>query len=81
MEIRTQVGKSGRIILPAKLRKALEIHAGDEIVLRLEDGSIRLLPLRQAVALAQKNVRQYVPAGVSLVDDLLQQRRAEADRE
>jgi len=81
MEIRTQISKSGRIIVPAKLRKALEIQAGDEILLRLENGSIRLIPLRQAVALAQKTIRQYVPEGVSLVDALIQARREEVARE
>lgn len=78
MEIRTQMNKSGRIIIPSRLRKALEIQDGDEILLRLENGSIRLIPLRQAVALAQKTVRRYVPEGVSLADALIQARREEA---
>lgn len=81
MDIRTQISKSGRIIVPAKLRRALEIRPGDEIVLRLEDGSIRLIPLSQAVALAQKAVQRYTPHGVSLVDSLIQARREEAAHE
>ncbi len=72
------MNKSGRIIIPSRLRKALEIQDGDEILLRLENGSIRLIPLRQAVALAQKTVRRYVPEGVSLADALIQARREEA---
>lgn len=81
MEIRTQISKSGRIVLPARLRKELEIQPGDEIVMRLENGSIRLIPLRQAVALAQKSVRRHVPKGTSLVDALIQARREEARRD
>jgi AbrB family looped-hinge helix DNA binding protein len=81
MEIRTQITSGGRIVLPAKLRKALEIQIGDEIVMRLESGSIRLIPLRQAVNLAQKAVRQYVPKGTSLVDELIRARREEASSE
>lgn len=81
MEIRTQISKSGRIVLPAKLRKALEIQPGDELVMRLENGSIRMIPLRQAVTLAQKAVRSYVPAGTSLVDALIQARRDESGHE
>jgi AbrB family looped-hinge helix DNA binding protein len=81
MEIRTQMGRSGRIVVPVKLRRALGIQPGDEIVLRLENGSIRMIPLRQAVNLAQKTVRQYVPEGTSLVDALIQARREEAGRE
>lgn len=81
MEIKTQIDKSGRIVVPAKLRNSLGIEPGDEIVLRLENGEIRLIPLRQAVSLAQGVVRRYVAADVSLVDALLQARREEAARE
>ena len=41
--------------------------------MRLENGSIRLIPLHQAVTLAQKSVRQFVSEGVSLVDMLIQE--------
>jgi AbrB family looped-hinge helix DNA binding protein len=75
MEIRTTISKGGRIVLPARLRKALEIQAGDEPVMRLENGSIRMIPLRQVVSLAQKAVRSYVPKGSSLVDGLIRSRR------
>jgi AbrB family looped-hinge helix DNA binding protein len=81
MEIKTQISKSGRIVLPAKMRKTLGIRPGDEIVIRLENGSIRVMPLRQAVNLAQQAVRRYVPAGTSLVEALIRERREEAARE
>ncbi len=77
MEIRVQIRKSGRLVVPVKLRKALNIKAGDEILARLENDSIRLIPVKQAVNLAQKVVRQYVPQGVSLVDELIKARREE----
>ncbi len=78
METRVQIRKGGRLVVPVKLRKALNIKAGDEIVARLENDSIRLIPVQQAVKLAQKAVRQYVPQGVSLVDELIKARREEA---
>lgn len=78
METRVQIRKGGRLVVPVKLRKALNIKAGDEVVIRLEEDSIRLIPVGQAVNLAQQMVRQYVPKGVSLVDELIQARREEA---
>jgi AbrB family looped-hinge helix DNA binding protein len=81
MEFKSQVDKSGRIVLPARLRNSAGIQAGDVIVLRLENGEILLIPFRQAVKKAQETVRQYVPAGTSLVDALIQARREEAARE
>jgi AbrB family looped-hinge helix DNA binding protein len=80
MEIRTQISSGGRLVVPAKFRKALKIKAGDELVLRLENDSIRMIPMHQAISLAQKSVRKYVPDGVSLVDTLIQERREEAER-
>jgi len=81
METRVQIHKGGRFVLPVKLRKALNIQAGDQIVVRLEKDSIRLIPVHQAVALAQMAVKQYVPSGVSLVDELIKARRDAARAE
>ena len=81
METRVQIRSGGRLVVPVKLRKALNIKAGDEVVVRLENDSIRLIPMQQAVNLAQKAVKQYVPKGVSLVDELIKARREEARAE
>jgi bifunctional DNA-binding transcriptional regulator/antitoxin component of YhaV-PrlF toxin-antitoxin module len=78
METRIQIRNGGRFVLPANFRKALKIKTGDEMILRIEGDSLRLIPLQQAVRMAQKAVRQYVPKGKSLVDDLVQARREEA---
>jgi hypothetical protein len=51
------------------------------IVLRLEVDSLRLIPLQQVVQMAQNAVQKYVPAGKSLVDDLIQARREETASE
>jgi hypothetical protein len=56
-----------------------KFKAGDELVLRLENDSLRLIPLRQAVNMAQQRVKKFVPEGVSLVNELIQERREEID--
>ena len=81
MEAKTHIGEGGRMVVPAGFRKALDLQVGDEVILQLEDGQIRLIPLRHAITLAQRKVRQYVPEGTSLVDALIQDRRAEAERD
>ena len=78
METRTQLTKNGRLLLPAKFRKALDLQPGDELILRLEKDSIQVIPLHQAVSQAQNLVQKYVPEGTSLVTDLLAARREEA---
>jgi antitoxin PrlF len=81
MENLTYLGKGGRITIPAKMRKALQIEAGEAVVLRLEGNAVQVIPLRQAVQLAQAMVKPYMPAGTSLVDELIASRQEEASRE
>lgn len=73
--------EGGRIVIPAEYRKALGLKVGDKVVLRLEDGEVPISTLDTAIRRAQEFVRQYVPEGYSLVDELIADRRAEAERE
>ena len=81
METRVQIDNGGGIVLPANFRKALKIKAGDEILVRLENGSIRLIPLQPAIQFAQNAVKRYVPEGESLVEGLIKMRREAAGHE
>jgi AbrB family looped-hinge helix DNA binding protein len=42
MQCHVKIGEGGRVIIPAKYRKALNLHTGDELILQLEDGELRL---------------------------------------
>ena len=77
----TRIGRGARVVIPASLRKALALSPGDPVVLRIEDATLRLIPLRQAIAEAQRRVRQHIPADAALVESLFQERRKEAQRE
>lgn len=76
-----QVKDDGRIILPSELRNRLGIKEGDKLIVDVADGELRLLTRAAAMKLAQKLVRSFVPEGVSLVDQLIAERREEARRE
>ncbi len=77
----TQIGEGGRVVIPAVMRAALGVQGGDTVLLRFDDGELRILTPRQAIRRAQELVRQYVPEGVSLADELIAERRLEAARE
>lgn len=79
-ELKTKIGKSGRLVIPAAYRKALGIKPGDEVVLELGEGEIRVLTTRHAIARAQALVRRYVPKGRSLSEELIRERREEEAR-
>jgi bifunctional DNA-binding transcriptional regulator/antitoxin component of YhaV-PrlF toxin-antitoxin module len=65
-------------VIPAAFRKALGLKTGDEVLLVLEDGELRVVSPRQAVARAQNLVRRYVSRERSLSEELIQERREEA---
>lgn len=77
----TRLGANGRIVLPAAYRKALGLAQGDELVLTLEDDALRIMSLHAAIRRAQAIVRQYIPEGARLSDELLADRRLEAAHE
>jgi AbrB family looped-hinge helix DNA binding protein len=76
-----QVGPDGRVVIPASYRKLLGIEDGGPLLMLLEDGDVRLVGRDAAIRRAQSLVARHVPAGVSLVDELIAERRAEAARE
>lgn len=80
-ETRTRMSEGGRLVIPAEFRKALGLRQGDGVVLALEDDGLRLMTLDQAIRRAKALVRTFVPEGVSLVDELVKDRREDAARE
>jgi AbrB family looped-hinge helix DNA binding protein len=76
-----RLGPDGRVVVPASFREALGLKEGDVLFGSVEDGEIHLLTTPAAMRRAQALVRQFVPEGVSLVDELIEDRRREAERE
>ncbi len=79
-EIKTKIGEGGRVVIPARYRKSLGLKSGDDVILVLEEGEVRVMTPRRAIQRAQKLVRRYVPKGRRLVEDLLRERREETAR-
>jgi len=76
-----RLGPDGRVLIPAAFREALGLSEGDTLIASIDDGELNLLTRRAAVRRAQAIVRQFVPKGVSLVDELIEDRRREVERE
>jgi AbrB family looped-hinge helix DNA binding protein len=78
---RTRVNQNGRIVIPASFRRALDINAGDEVVLRIEDDELRVSTMKRRIERARRLVRRHLKPGTSLVDELISERREAARRE
>ena len=73
-----KLGKQGRLVVPAPLRRELGLAPGDELVARAENG--RLVFERKSAVVERLRARFKDVAG-SLSEELGRERRAEAARE
>jgi AbrB family looped-hinge helix DNA binding protein len=81
LQARTQVGEKGRIVIPAEIREAMGIGVGDSIELRLKDDELRISTREARLRRVQERARRLIPPGISLADELLDERREEAKHE
>jgi AbrB family looped-hinge helix DNA binding protein len=79
---RARIDRTGRILIPAKLRAELNVRPGDPVILETTGDELHVRPYRQAIREAQAIIRKYIPdRDRSLVDELIAERRNEAERE
>lgn len=76
----TTIGEGGRVVVPARYRKALGLKTGDQVILALEEGEVRLFTPTRGAERARALVRRYVPKDKNLADELLAERREEIGR-
>jgi AbrB family looped-hinge helix DNA binding protein len=78
--IEVTVGPQGRLVVPAALRRRLGLQPGDVLVATADED--RLVLERRDATLARLQSRfAHIPSDVSLADELIAQRRQEAERE
>ena len=75
------IGPGGRVVIPAAFRKALEVNEGDYIVMHMDGEELRVVNDEKEFERAREVLAKYVPEGVSLVDELIADRRREAAAE
>lgn len=75
-----QIGRQGRLVVPAALRRELGISPGERLLIRVKDGALILEPRHVVERRLRERFRKVGP-NVSLVDALIAERRVEAARE
>lgn len=74
------LGPKGRVLIPADTRAAMKIAEGDVLVGFFKDGELRLTSAAFELERTRAYVRGLVPQGDDLIDDLIAQRRRDAER-
>jgi AbrB family looped-hinge helix DNA binding protein len=78
----TRLEKSGRILVPASVRRRLGLSEGSQVVVKLApSGALEIASRSQALAKVRVEIRQYIPAGRDLAEELIRDRRAEVEHE
>jgi AbrB family looped-hinge helix DNA binding protein len=76
-----QLGKEGRILIPAAIRNQLGMQAGEPLTLSVVDGEVRIARRVEAVRRMQQRLAHLRDPDRPVVDELLRERRAEGSKE
>jgi AbrB family looped-hinge helix DNA binding protein len=76
-----RIGPQGRVVIPAEMRRTLEIQPGETLMAHVENDRLVLERREQILERLRGELRGTTPAGTSMVDELITERRAEARRE
>ena len=74
------IGKQGRIVIPANLRRSLGIKEGDRLVAREEEGRL-VIEKREAIEKRLRARFAHISQDRSLADELIAERREAAKKE
>lgn len=80
LQTEIQIGPQGRIVIPAPLRKALDLHPGEILIAHVEQGCL-IFEKPDAIKRRLKARFAHLPQNVNLSDELIRERRDEAGRE
>ena len=77
----TKLGEGRRVSIPAEACLQLGIHPGDPVSLEFRDGHLQIIPYERIIREIQAEFASFRQPGESVVDELIRERRAEAERE
>jgi len=75
------LGESGRIVLPVAIRNQLGLKAGDRLTVTSDQGSIRILSRKMALANIRAGIIKQRGSLEGILDEFLAEKREEAASE
>ena len=76
-----RLADGGRIVIPADVRERLGLEVGTDLIMTVEDDHATLTSAKAARRRARQRVGRYIRPGVSLSEELMAERKKEAQRE
>lgn len=81
LEQRVIVGEGGRLVIPSAYRKELNMKPGDEFVISLENGELRLFRQKQALQRLRQLTKNAKTKSKHVTDDFLAFRKQDSREE
>ena len=78
MHTHTFLDQNGRILIPAPMRKELNLHSGDRMAIRIINGELHLLSLDKVINDTQALFKKLTKPEISDVDEFIAEKRKEA---
>lgn len=79
MEERVKIGAEGTLVIPAMYCRALGVQSGDEVIVELEHGEVRVHRMDSALERFRKKAESLPPPeSGSYTDDFLQFRKQDS---
>ena len=78
-----KVSEGGRVVIPAAIRRSLDLNEGDTVVWDMHNGEVQLSTRKKQLEKARALFQQSTPPGTqpNLVQDFLKERRNETERD
>ena len=77
-----KIADGGRIVIPAHVRRRLGLEVGTDVVMTVEDDHETLMNAEAARQRAKQRIQRYIrPGGTSVSEELMAERKKEAQRE
>ncbi|PTE09369.1 AbrB/MazE/SpoVT family DNA-binding domain-containing protein [Mesorhizobium helmanticense] len=74
---RVKLGEGGRFVIPAAMREEMGVRPGEDLILHVENGELRVRSWLQNLRRVQAELSALKKPGESVVDEFLKERREE----
>jgi AbrB family looped-hinge helix DNA binding protein len=78
-----KISEGGRVVIPAPIRRSLDLNEGDTVVWDILNGEVHLSTRKKQLEKARALFQKSTPPGTQpqLVKDFLNERRSETERD
>jgi bifunctional DNA-binding transcriptional regulator/antitoxin component of YhaV-PrlF toxin-antitoxin module len=77
---RVKISDGGRLVIPAAMRAAMKVEVGDTVLLKLDNGSLRVDTITSAVQRVHAIAKKYDNGAGNLVDQFIVEKHEEQRR-